>query len=377
MLWILPNYLYLIFNDLLVLSQPKIMFHISTTTLTVLTIIWFAGFLAVILYAYIQHFQFRKEILCCSAEITDPEVCRIWQEEVIYARIKRPYFKLVISSAVNTPLSIGFFPKTIRVVLPHTQYSNEELRLIFRHELIHISRCDSSNKFFLLFCKAMCWFNPIMWLGMKKGAEDMELSCDDTVLLDSSNETRKAYVNLLLRSAQEGRGFTTCLSATSASMRYRLKSIIERKEKNTGIFLIAIISFIMLMTCGQVALTFGTQSVKEEVYEISGANNVSYQNIGGMSCTIDGKQLENIYADNPEIFAYIQNLNISHLNGNYIFSEESDNHLLIIYDYDGGSLAIELDENIMRIIPLGINYSGTSFYHVQDGVDWEYLESLF
>ena len=55
----------------------------------------------------------------------------------------------------------------------------EELKLILKHEIVHIAREDSWSKFFLVFCTAMYWFNPLMWYAMKKSAEDMELSCDD------------------------------------------------------------------------------------------------------------------------------------------------------------------------------------------------------
>ena len=46
------------------------------------------------------------------------------------------------------------------MVVPERDYTQEELRLVLRHELVHISREDSAAKFFLAFCTAMCWFNP-------------------------------------------------------------------------------------------------------------------------------------------------------------------------------------------------------------------------
>ena len=44
------------------------------------------------------------------------------------------------SDAVTTPLSIGLYNRTTRIVLPMRAYTQEELSLILRHEIIHISR---------------------------------------------------------------------------------------------------------------------------------------------------------------------------------------------------------------------------------------------
>ena len=31
------------------------------------------------------------------------------------------------------------------------------------------------------FCTALCWFNPFLWIAMRKSAEDLELSCDELI----------------------------------------------------------------------------------------------------------------------------------------------------------------------------------------------------
>ena len=82
-------------------------------------------------------------------------------------------------------------PTQPRVVLPLRAYTPDELHLIFRHEMIHICRGDSVSKFFLTFCTALCWFNPLMWRAMRNSAEDMELSCDESVLQEADSATRR------------------------------------------------------------------------------------------------------------------------------------------------------------------------------------------
>ena len=77
------------------------------------------------------------------------------------------------------------------LVLPNKYYTDEELQLIFNHEIIHIARDDVFTKIYIVFCNACCWFNPLMWLANKKCSEDLELSCDTSVLANEEDVLRK------------------------------------------------------------------------------------------------------------------------------------------------------------------------------------------
>lgn len=182
--------------------------------------IWLAGFIIVLTWKTIEHLIFRHRILQPAYPVTSMDILAIWDKVLAEARMEQSKFQLVMSPKVKTPLSIGLFKRTTRVVLPEKDYTTEELELILRHEIVHIAREDSWSKYFLVFCTAMCWFNPLMWIAMKKSAEDMELSCDETVLLNADQNTRKKYATLLLDNASDDCGFTTCLATSAKSMRY-------------------------------------------------------------------------------------------------------------------------------------------------------------
>ena len=192
-----------------------------------------------------SHLRFRRWLLRGAAEVSDPAVLAVWQAELEWAGEKKPKFRLVTSPQASTPITIGLFPKSVRVVLPQRHYTPDELKLIFRHELVHIGREDAWNKFFVAFCIAMCWFNPLMWMAMGRSSEDLELSCDETVLSGLEEGERRRYADLILRTAGDGRGFTTCLSASASALRYRLKSIVTPGKKASGALLVGA-AFILL-----------------------------------------------------------------------------------------------------------------------------------
>ncbi|MDD3404533.1 MAG: M56 family metallopeptidase, partial [Hespellia sp.] len=90
----------------------------------------------------------------------------------------RHQIPLVRCGLIRTPLSMGAFERTRITILPEQVYTEQELRLLFRHELHHIQRCDVETKVFLGFCQAFGWFFPMTWTAIRKASEDLELSCD-------------------------------------------------------------------------------------------------------------------------------------------------------------------------------------------------------
>ena len=261
------------------------------------------------------------------------------------------------------------------VVLPPIDYSNDDLILIFRHELIHICRQDATNKFFLVFSKAMCWFNPLMWVASERCSEDIELSCDETLLLDSGNDDRIKYANLLLNSSQDGRGFTTCLSASASSIRYRLKNIVSPKEKSVGVILITFISFLLLQTCGQIALAFGDQSVSEQVCTVINIESMDTARIDGLSFKTDSHRGNAQTTDEDALTNYISTLNIAQMSGNYSF-EDYEKQLSVFYVSNQCDFLVEISDQFLVILPLGRNAMPVTQYHILEDVDWDYLTSL-
>lgn len=124
--------------------------------------------------------------------------------------------------------------------------------------LIHILRRDCLSKFCFAVCTALCWFNPLMWLAMSRSAQDMELSCDEVVLSDATPATRRTYAGLLLDTAGDPRGFTTCLSASASALRYRLKRIVKPARRLAGGLLAGAAAFGLVMTSGFLSLAYET-----------------------------------------------------------------------------------------------------------------------
>lgn len=361
-LWMLPNYLYLTQMSYMQLPEPRWVIEAPSILVQTLLAVWLVGFLAVLGWKIISHMIFRARILRDTSPVTDPTVLTIWYQEIEAARFREPRFKLVVSPGIQTPLSVGLFQRSIRVVLPERTYTPEELSLIFRHELIHIGREDSWNKFFLVFCSAMCWFNPLMWIAVKKSSEDLELSCDETVLLDSDDDTKRQYADLLLKTAGDEQGFTTCLSASANALRYRLKSVVDPKEKPSGALTVGLVFFLLCMSCGYVALAYGGGTGAEVIYQSQSPEQYTLRsiNVGDFVCT-----------DEAALHRYLSGLRMEHISGNYSFDQEGTS-LSLMFDTPEGVLAVTLSDRFAKLVPLYGEVTA-KYYYLPDGTDWDEL----
>ena len=364
-LWMLPNYLYLTQMSYIQLPAPRWVIEAPLALVQVLLAVWLIGFVAVLGWKIISHLTFRTHILRDASPITDPAVLAVWDQEIKSARFRKPKFKLVVSPAIQTPLSVGLFQRAIRVVLPERAYTPEELSLIFRHELVHIGREDSWNKFFLVFCSAMCWFNPLMWIAIRRSSEDLELSCDETVLLDSDNDTKRQYADLLLNTAGDEQGFTTCLSASAKALRYRLKSVVDTKRKPSGALTVGLVFFLLCMTCGYVALAYGGGTGAEVIYQSQSPEQYALRsiNVGDFVCT-----------DEAALHRYLSGLRMEHISGNYSFDQEGTS-LSLMFDTPEGALAVTLSDRFAKLVPLYGEVTA-KYYYLPDGTDRDVLSEF-
>lgn len=370
LLWLLPNYLYLTLQSPMQLSRPLWALSVPDRALRIFCMLWFAGAFAVLGWNLLSHLLFRRRILKASHPVTDPEILSLWESEQKSAGFKKAGYRLVVSPEVRTPLSIGFFRPSVRVVLPRQSYSSDDLSLIFRHELVHIGRQDCWNKFFLAFCTAVCWFNPLMWLAMRRSADDLELSCDEAVLRDAASETRQEYARLLLQTAGDERGFTTCLSASAKSLRYRLCNVVKPRSRSRGIGVMSLIFFLLIISCGYVTIAYGSGT--GETYIFSSQDAAAFD-LTGTSLKIDGKYNAHDCADPEALNRYLSSLQFQEIAGNYTFSTEKQ-ELALTYRTPSGTRWVNLSEHALTVANSG---AGKTTYLTASPVDWDYIASIF
>lgn len=359
-LWLVPNVLYILARDNMRLPAPLLVIKTSEGLMSALLGVWFAGFLLIMAWKTAEHLLFRRRVLEKAEKLKVP----LWDEvfgQVCPNRNRPPLYR---SREAATPLTIGLFAGNRVVVLPVRDYTDEELRLVLMHEAVHIARFDAVSKLGLVSMAAFCWFDPLVWLAIRRSAEDIELSCDEAVTLGAGEAERRRYADLILSSAGDERGFTTCLSARASSLRYRLRQIMKPAAKRSGALLIGLAAFFLILGCGHIAFAYGGGTGEELIFD---GEDTSLYTVSDGSCS-----------DPEGLKDYISSLELMELSEGYDFDSDGVRHRVVIFDAPGGQIYVGFYDDIVEFRPLFISSDlWAEYYYLPAGTDWARLDSFF
>ncbi len=160
--------------------------------LDLLAYIWLAGmcmYLLVVISSYCIYFtQKRKKAIM----IADSAVLDDVKKEL---KINR-HIKIRMAGDFESPMFIGvLFPV---IYIPCREISNDNMRMVFLHELTHYKRKDLLIKWLSLFVNAVHWFNPLAYLLCANISEACEVSCDMEVTKNMSDTEQKIYMHTIL-----------------------------------------------------------------------------------------------------------------------------------------------------------------------------------
>lgn len=155
------------------------------TLRTLIAVLWAFGSVCFLLYHLIAYALFLRKV----------KGCRIFFKTECGADV---YF----CRRIKSPMMTGFLKPMI--LLPEGSFSEEELDVILKHELTHRRRGDMWFRLLLLIANSVHFFNPFVYIMVNKAQRDMEYSCDDAVIGQTSDAYRKFYSMTILKFMKRG-----------------------------------------------------------------------------------------------------------------------------------------------------------------------------
>ena len=154
--------------------------------------LWLAGMATLAIYVLVQilRFQWRLSHSTVQAEPGLLNLLRDCQREFGVSR----RIDLLETDAVESPALFGLFK--LRLLLPKgftANFSQNELRYVFLHELAHVKRGDLWLNWLITALQIAHWFNPLIWFGFARLRSDRELACDELTLLHAGEKTGTCY----------------------------------------------------------------------------------------------------------------------------------------------------------------------------------------
>ncbi len=220
-----------------------------------LTILWFSVVVYKIISCLFNFIKIQK-LLRKFSSFYDREGL-VAKAKLTLAINKR--INVQIADFIDSPVSYGIFKQYILIPDNYTEkYTNDELYLIFLHELTHIKNGDTVKNWIINLIEGFMWFNPVMLRFCKHFRQDTEILCDNQVL-GLQNNARETYGRLLIKGCSNHK---TVFGFGFSDYYYMLKNRIDAmynykpiKYNCTSIASLAAILFMLVSAVVQCAFT--------------------------------------------------------------------------------------------------------------------------
>ena len=183
--------------------------HWTPSGLELLFIVWAVGAVGSAAWQLVTYLRWQHEGKVWNRLVEDGKVLNLYYELCAEQGISK-FPTLMQNKRIQSPMMMGLLEPTI--LLPQMDYSEEDYAVVLTHELNHYKRHDLWYKLLLLAARCVHWFNPLVWLMLREADNDLEITCDEAVVKNRSNDDRAFYCETILRIMCRGKGRYAVLS---------------------------------------------------------------------------------------------------------------------------------------------------------------------
>lgn len=248
-----------------VLAQTGYAFH-----LPILGILWGTGAFLCLLFFMLAYRRCIRSFR--SAVSVEHSWIQMWQRQNALRRTIR----IQKSNFSSAPLTYGILHPVVLLPRRMDWSDTNALNLILTHEYVHIRRWDGLFK--LLYALALCihWFNPLVWVMFLLVNRDLELSCDEAVLLRLGEQNRASYARTLISMEEQKLSFAPFYSSFSKNFaEERIVSIMKFKKFSTQIIALSIAMILIVGTVFAINPTEAETEAPQETSQVTVAEEQS------------------------------------------------------------------------------------------------------
>jgi beta-lactamase regulating signal transducer with metallopeptidase domain len=198
---------------------------------------WVLGCVCLAAIAAWRHRRWQG-LLKRGRSITEPNILDLLERAKLSMGVRRP-IALAAVDRLSSPAVFGLW--RVRLLLPEAvlrQLSLSELRLVLLHELAHVKRNDLLLSWVLMGLQFLHWFNPLIWLALRRLRADRELMCDAVVLQKIEPGERVGYGQVLLKLAEGSalgpRVFSGAVPVVSGQREIKRRIVMIRHYRTPG-----------------------------------------------------------------------------------------------------------------------------------------------
>lgn len=209
------------------INEPVVLAAERTAPFDGWQVLWFLVMLALLLYFLLCYYHCHREFQ------TSLPVKQDFVEQWLRAHPLRRGIMVRSSDRISAPLTYGYRRPVILLPKDIDWQDTKQLEYILLHEYVHIRRFDGVAKLLLTAAVCIHWFNPLVWLMYHLANRDLELSCDEAVLIILGGDQRAEYAwTLVHMEEQKKQSLPLHSQFSSRATAERIKAIMKMKKKS-------------------------------------------------------------------------------------------------------------------------------------------------
>ena len=156
----------------------------------VLVVLWALGVLAVLLRLAVGTVIVSR-LARRGQRVDDGGWLSLAQRLASTLRIDRP-LTLMRGNRLGVPVTWGVVYPVVLLPEDADEWPEERRRYVLVHEMAHVKRLDALTQLVGQIALGLFWFNPLMWIAVRRMQLEREHACDDFVLLHGTQPSRYA-----------------------------------------------------------------------------------------------------------------------------------------------------------------------------------------
>lgn len=208
------------------IAESSVLSSVNAAAVTdIFSYIWLAGAVGILIYAVISYFMLKRKVGTA-----------VLMNENVYEcdRVSSPFVFGLIKPKIYLPFNIS----------PAYRGS------VILHENAHIRRRDHITKTVGFVITAVHWFNPFVILSFILLCRDIELACDESIIINMDKEQRADYMQALFDLSVGKTGISICpLSFGEVTVKERIKSVMSSKKPAKALLAVCIALCVITGAC--------------------------------------------------------------------------------------------------------------------------------